>query len=256
MKRVISTILAVLFLFTAPHCVLAEDETVLTLEIPKGDISYTGDAVKDAFALAVGFSLSEDCVGLSGYGLTVRWDPNVLALNTDYREDMTDNEMARCKGCYFKDLYGDDLVMAPTAMSAINYRNVFKGEVTVVSIGLEDIPYRDAVLFVLDLIPLCDNASVEITVEVKEIVGLMSSEGMIEHYRDTTTMTLQIGEEALRGDADTDGSLTIADALLIKRHACKQNILTGSALFAADYNKDGKVDARDYLFVCKELQNQ
>jgi len=255
MKRVISTILAVLFLFAMPYCVSAEDETVLTLEIPKGDISYTGDAVKDAFALAVGFSLSEDCVGLSGYGLTVRWDPNVLALNTDYREDMTDNEMARCKGCYFKDIYGNDLVMAPAAMSAINYRNVSKGEVTVVSIGLEDIPYREAVLFVLDLIPLCDNASVEITVEVKEIVGLMSSEGMIEHYRNSTVLTLQIGEDPLRGDVDADGSITVADALLIKRHACKQNLLTGSAQSAADYNKDGKIDAIDYLFVCKEIQN-
>lgn len=257
MKRILTLMLAVFLLLSATVCASAKGETVLTLDIPKGfDVPYTGDRTQDAFALAVGYSLADDCKGLSGYAVTVRWDPRVLALNTDYRDSMTDDEMANATGCYFRDLYGDGLLIAPTGMSAINYRNVSKGEITVVSIGLEDLPYRESVLFVLDMIPLCDNAVSEISVEVKEIVGLMSSEGMIENYRTRTSVQIQIGDSVLRGDADLDGKVTVADALLIKRHArCKQR-LTGNALFAADINGDGSVNAKDYLLVCKKIQNK
>ncbi len=255
MKRAISFLLSVLLLLTVPFCASANDETVLTLEVPKGiAITYTGNVARDAFALAVGYSLSEDCVGLSGYALTVRWDPTVLALNTDYRENMTDDEMARSKGCYFRDLYDDGLLIAPSGMSAVNYRNVPKGEITVVSIGLQNMPYRNAVLFVLDMIPLRNNEVTELSVEVKEIVGLTSSEGLIENYRDRTQLHLQIGEPFLRGDADGDGLLSVADALLIKQHARALRPLVGTAFLAADVNGDSTVNAKDYLLVCKNLQ--
>ncbi len=257
MKRLLSSVLTIFLLFASAVCVSAQSETVLTLDIPKGQtVPYTGEPAQDAFALAVGYSLADDCVGLSGYAVTVRWDPNVLALNTDYREDMTDDEMALAKGCYFRDLYEDGLLIAPPAMNAVNYRNVAKGELTVVSIGLEDLPYRESVLFVLDMIPLCNNETTEITVEVKEIVGLMSSEGMIEEYRSSTTLLMQIGNAGLRGDADGDGKLTVADALLIKRHVCAVQPLSGASLFAADFDRDGSVNAKDYLHVCKKLQNK
>lgn len=256
MKRFLSSLLAMLLLFSAPFCVSASGETVLTLEVPKGTVSFSGSESQDAFALAVGYALSEDCVGLSGYAVTVRWDPKVLALNTDYRDSMTDDEMANATGCYFSDLYDDGLLIAPAGMNAINYRNVAKGEITVVSIGLEDYPYREAVLFVLDMIPLCDDRATEISVEVKEIVGLMSSEGMIENYRSSTTVSVQIGSPVLYGDVDGDGKLTTADAMLIKRHARAMQALTGGALAAADVNGDGLADAKDYLLVCKKLQNK
>lgn len=255
MKRVLSLFLAVFVLLSVPFDTAAEDETVLTLSVPSGTPVYSGEPLQDTFALAVGYSLAEDCEGLSGYAVTVTWDPNVFALNTDYTEHMSDSEMAACTGCYFRDLYGDGLEIAPPGTCVVNYRKVKEGQITVVSVSLENMPQREATLFVLDMIPLGNHITSEISVKVKEVFGLTSAEGMIENYRAETTLSVTIGTPLQPYDVNLDGILDIKDMQAVKRHVRGEMLLTDDGLSRADADGNLKIDGRDYLFICRELQS-
>lgn len=254
MKRVISLLL--LFAFSvSPLSVCAKGETMFTVSVPNGKtLEYTGNAEQDAFALAVGYSLSEDCPGLAGYVVTVRWDPTVLSLRTDYREDMTDSEMLNCTGCYFEDRYGDGLQIAPSGTCVINYRNVKNGELTVASISATDKPLREAVLFVLDFAPLRDDCESLVTVSVKDELGLTSASGMIEEYKKKSAIRVKVGSDTLFGDIDGSGTVGQEDLELIKKHATGICRLSGSAFHRADVNDDGRVNGVDYMLICREMQ--
>lgn len=254
MKRMLSFLLMLCFL-VPPLFVSAQDETAFTVEVPGGTpIRYTGDEETDAFAVAVGYSLAEDCAGLAGYVVTVRWDPTVLALRTDYNENMTNAEMMFCKGCYFEDLYQDGLQFAPSGTCVVNYRNVKNGELTVASISASDKPYREAILFVLDFVPLRENATTALTVSVGDDAGMTSAAGIIEDFRKKTSFTVIVGAGALFGDADGNNKVDTDDLATIKMHATGKRRLSGDAFHLADINDDGEIDGRDYLMVCQVLR--
>ncbi len=252
-RRYIPLLLALL-LMAPPLSVIADNETELTLSIPGGGIRFTEDPAADAFALAVGYSLSETCEGLAGYVVTVQWDPAVLSLRTDYREDMTDAEMMSCSGCYFEDLYKDGLTIAPSGSYIVNYREAAKGILTVASVSATNKPDRNAVLFVLDFAPLRDQCLTTVTVSVQDELGLTSASGSITAYQKESSLTFRIGSDSLPGDANGDGKVTEEDKVLIRQYATGELTLSGDAFYKADLNGDGKVNAVDYLLVCRALQ--
>lgn len=53
--------------------------------------------------------------------------------------------------------------------------------------------------------------------------------------------------DSVYGDIDGNGSVTVRDALLVLRHAVKQESLSDTQKKYADVNGDGKVDAVDAL---------
>ncbi len=230
----------------------------MTLFLPRAEtISFTGNEQQDAFALAVGYELDDRCPGLSGYVVTVRWDPAVLRLRTDYQSGMTDEQMLHCTGCYFSDLYGDGLTVAESGTYVVNYRDAANGVLKIASVGAADKTERRATLFVLDFAPLGNCGETEVTVSVDEQAGLASASGPIGDYQKQTSLTFRIGAQSrpdsVYGDADGNQTVNEQDAELIRRYATGACRLTDEEFLQADVNGDGLVNAVDYLLVKQQL---
>lgn len=58
---------------------------------------------------------------------------------------------------------------------------------------------------------------------------------------------------ALRGDVDGSGSLSVADAVLLCRHVTELSMLSGRRLAAADVNGDSSVNVADVLLLCRRV---
>jgi hypothetical protein len=88
---------------------------------------------------------------------------------------------------------------------------------------------------------------------------------LVEAASDSTTMdetsevlggTITLGSEFLRGDADGNGKITIADASLIARHVTNIQLITDEvALARADANNDGKITIADASAVARDVAN-
>ena len=60
-------------------------------------------------------------------------------------------------------------------------------------------------------------------------------------------------EIVIYGDINGDGSISIADLVLTRKHLMELSALSDSYYTAADINKDGKITIADMVFVRKHL---
>ena len=65
------------------------------------------------------------------------------------------------------------------------------------------------------------------------------------------TALFSSGPITLAGDADGNGKVEIADAVLTARHALGLELLDGNALSAADVNGDGEIRIDDAVLICR-----
>ncbi len=60
---------------------------------------------------------------------------------------------------------------------------------------------------------------------------------------------VEFEQEPVRGDANCDGKLNVADYVLVKRHVLRTFDLSEKGFKAADVNGDGKINAIDYVLI-------
>ena len=60
---------------------------------------------------------------------------------------------------------------------------------------------------------------------------------------------VEFEQELVRGDANCDGKLNVADYVLVKRHVLRTFDLSEKGFKAADVNGDGKINAIDYVLI-------
>ena len=60
-------------------------------------------------------------------------------------------------------------------------------------------------------------------------------------------------ESQIKGDANLDGKLNIADVTLIQKYTVHSRNLTGHSYENSDFNEDGKVNIRDCTAIQKHL---
>ncbi|MFH0794450.1 MAG: dockerin type I repeat-containing protein, partial [bacterium] len=58
------------------------------------------------------------------------------------------------------------------------------------------------------------------------------------------------------GDVNSDGSISLADAELVKDHILGLSVLTSDSLLRADANQNDKIDVGDLVYVFNNLSPQ
>ncbi len=91
------------------------------------------------------------------------------------------------------------------------------------------------------------------TVENGKIVAVGKGQATVTAKVGTYTATCRVtvSDSIFVGDVDANGTVTLADALMIFKHKSGELTLTGNALTAADTDKNGKVELQDALRIFK-----
>lgn len=92
-------------------------------------------------------------------------------------------------------------------------------------------------------------------------VSLSLSDGLAKNLTDENQNAVSVKfEDAqirvlryVRGDADGDGDVTVADAIMIARHLIHLETLTGTSLKAADVDRDGYITSADCVRLARYL---
>lgn len=72
-----------------------------------------------------------------------------------------------------------------------------------------------------------------------------------ETIRDTCAVTVTAAPAFVKGDANGDGEVDFADAIVVLRHDAGLATITGDNLIAADANGDGEVDFADAILILR-----
>ena len=82
-------------------------------------------------------------------------------------------------------------------------------------------------------------------------VTCTAQNGAVREY--VVNIVRQGNAQVIKGDANGDGSISLLDVLVVKRHILGIETLTGEKFQAADINGDGKVDLLDCLKIKRHI---
>lgn len=233
----------------------ANDTRFFVMDAQTHQLSYPGGSSGNAMVRGMAYNYANDTMYaiVNDALATVNLETGALSVIADFTGSADDLMTIAIDG--EGNAYGLTLNSIKTSLVRINLNNAVCTELGELALGLNFAQsmtwdHGTNTLYWARELDVTDSGLYKINIDTLAVTpcGSIGRQGMEISCLYTTS---EPGDGGLIGDADLNGSVTIADAILALRHAMGLSTLSGQGLINADTDKNGSVTTADAIVILR-----